>query len=274
LLDARRYFGLLSRLGCEYWVLILCRGLPHACAGVCIRCLLGIDIGRGWEDWVWTGDGTLSEVGVLDIFEQRWVAYLLLSIGCLLIDPPLLDYLLCRSSILSKLASILNRILNVVSDLFSDAATTAKNFLKLVAVCPTVATESTCACARARARVSALPWLALFADGGGNDRRWVGGSMLLLYLASAVIYWQVGDLSMGRSLYYSIVTFTTSPPAEPDLTGQILGVVEGFETFAGTAAIVFLGYVLGTRERVQLWVWERMGFVAFLPSVVELWAAR
>ncbi|ERG91588.1 MAG: hypothetical protein J07HQW1_01622 [Haloquadratum walsbyi J07HQW1] len=98
--------------------------------------------------------------------------------------------------------------------------------------------------------------------------------MLLLYLVSAVIYWQVGDLSMGRSLYYSIVTFTTSPPAEPDLTGQILGVVEGFETFAGTAAIVFLGYVLGTRERVQLWVWERMGFVAFVPSVVELWAAR
>jgi hypothetical protein len=27
-------------------------------------------------------------------------------------------------------------------------------------------------------------------------------------------------------------------------------VVEGVETFAGTAAIVFLGYVLGTREQV------------------------
>jgi hypothetical protein len=74
--------------------------------------------------------------------------------------------------------------------------------------------------------------------------------MLLLYLASAVIYWQVGNLPMGKSLYYSVVTFTTSPPAKPDLTGPILGVIKGFETFAGTAAIVFLGYVLGTRERV------------------------
>ena len=92
--------------------------------------------------------------------------------------------------------------------------------------------------------------LSMIVTGYGVRLRWVGGSMLLLYLASAGIYWQVGDLSMGRSLYYSIVTFTTSPPAEPDLPGPILGGVEGFETFAGTAAIVFLGYVLGTRERV------------------------
>jgi hypothetical protein len=46
------------------------------------------------------------------------------------------------------------------------------------------------------------------------------------------------------------VIFTTSPPAEPELTGGVMRVVAGFETFAGTAAIVFLGYALGTRERV------------------------
>jgi hypothetical protein len=90
----------------------------------------------------------------------------------------------------------------------------------------------------------------MIVTGYGVRLRWVGGSMLLLYLASAVIYWQVGNLPMGKSLHYSIVTFTTSQPAEPDLSGPILGVVEGFEMVAGTAAIVFLGYVLGTRERV------------------------
>jgi len=41
---------------------------------------------------------------------------------------------------------------------------------------------------------------------------------------------------------------TTSPPTEPPL--GIASIVAGFETLAGTAAIVFLGYVLGTRERI------------------------
>ncbi|ESS03430.1 MAG: hypothetical protein A07HR67_01828 [uncultured archaeon A07HR67] len=55
-------------------------------------------------------------------------------------------------------------------------------------------------------------------------------------------------MTFGDSLYYSIVTFTTSPPAEP--TGVWMRVMAGVETFAGSTTIVFLGYVLGTRERV------------------------
>jgi hypothetical protein len=112
----------------------------------------------------------------LDIFEQRWVADLLSSVGRLLIDLSLLNDILCRLWILSKLASILNRIPDILARLFSDAATTAKNFLKLVALCATVATESTCACVSPR--VSALSWSALFADGCGDNRRWVGAGLI------------------------------------------------------------------------------------------------
>lgn len=78
--------------------------------------------------------------------------------------------------------------------------------------------------------------------------RFLVGSMLALYLGSAVVYWQWGEMWWGRSLYYSVVTFTTSPPEPP--TRTVTSVVAGFETVAGTAAIIFLGYVLGTRERV------------------------
>jgi len=84
--------------------------------------------------------------------------------------------------------------------------------------------------------------------GYGIQLRWVLGMMLLLYLGSAFVYVEFGGMTLVDSLYYSIVTFTTSPPAEP--TGIVMHLVAGTETFAGTAAIVFLGYVLGTRERV------------------------
>lgn len=85
--------------------------------------------------------------------------------------------------------------------------------------------------------------------GYGVRLRYVIGSMLALYLASTLVYWSWGGMSWGQSLYYSIVTFTTaSPPPQP--TGAITSIVAGVETFAGTVAIVFLGYVLGTRERV------------------------
>lgn len=85
--------------------------------------------------------------------------------------------------------------------------------------------------------------------GYGVRLRYVIGSMLVLYLLSTFVYWNWGDMSWNGSLYYSIVTFTTaSPPPQP--TGTITSFVAGIETFAGTVAIVFLGYVLGTRERV------------------------
>jgi len=72
--------------------------------------------------------------------------------------------------------------------------------------------------------------------------------MLTLYLGSALVYWHWGEMWWGRSLYYSVVTFTTAPPKTPP--GGITSIVAGIETFAGTTAIVFLGYVLGTRESV------------------------
>jgi hypothetical protein len=84
--------------------------------------------------------------------------------------------------------------------------------------------------------------------GYGVQLHWVAGIISILYLLSAVVYHFVGEMSVGRSLYYSVVTLTTAPPARP--SGGFTGVVAGIETFAGTAAVVFLGYVLGTRERV------------------------
>ncbi|OYR45262.1 pentapeptide repeat-containing protein [Halorubrum sp. Hd13] len=84
--------------------------------------------------------------------------------------------------------------------------------------------------------------------GYGVQLTWVASLMVALYLLSVGVYHFVGEMSLGRSLYYSVVTFTTSPP-DPPASG-LTSVVAGIETFAGTAAIVFLGYVLGTRERV------------------------
>lgn len=73
--------------------------------------------------------------------------------------------------------------------------------------------------------------------------------MILLWFGSATVYTLYGGMVWADSLYFSVVTFTTSPPPEPALSG-ISRFVAGVETFLGTTAIVFLGYVLGTRERV------------------------
>lgn len=78
----------------------------------------------------------------------------------------------------------------------------------------------------------------------------VVGWMLLLYFGSTFVYWHWTDWGLGYSLYYSVVTFTTAPPATNTPPGRILAIVASFETFAGTAAIIFLGYVLGSRERI------------------------
>lgn len=74
------------------------------------------------------------------------------------------------------------------------------------------------------------------------------GWMLVLYLVSASVYWHWGEMAWDRSLYYSVVTFTTAPPKTPPSGAS--SYIAGFETFAGTVAIVFLGYVLGSRERI------------------------
>jgi hypothetical protein len=106
--------------------------------------------------------------------------------------------------------------------------------------------------ARAEGGTGWIAWLwsilAQVFTGYGIQLRWITGMMMLLYLGSASVYSAVGGMSLGESLYYSVVTFTTSPPTEPN--GLVMRAVAGFETFAGTAATLFLGYVLGTRERV------------------------
>jgi len=90
--------------------------------------------------------------------------------------------------------------------------------------------------------------LSKFFTGYGVQLKWISFAISLLYLSSAGVYFYWGEMSIGYSLYYSVVTFTTAPPETPQ--AGLVSVVAGIETFAGTAAIVFLGYVLGTRERV------------------------
>ncbi|EMA09591.1 pentapeptide repeat-containing protein [Haloarcula marismortui] len=72
--------------------------------------------------------------------------------------------------------------------------------------------------------------------------------MLLLWLLSAGVYWNWGRMSWDRSLYYSVITVTTSPPETPP--SGLSTIVAGVEAFVGTAAIVFLGYILGSREQI------------------------
>lgn len=68
----------------------------------------------------------------------------------------------------------------------------------------------------------------------------------------------------GGTLYYTIVTFVTSPPHPiPEVQGSI-NVLQTtildlqslnqavllFQTYAGTVLIILLGYVLGNRDRI------------------------
>jgi len=89
--------------------------------------------------------------------------------------------------------------------------------------------------------------LSRVGTGYGVQLTWIAGMILALYLGSTLVYWWEG-MAFDRAAYYSVVTLTTSPPDDPPL--GIASVVAGFETFAGTAAIVFLGYVLGNRKQV------------------------
>ena len=96
-----------------------------------------------------------------------------------------------------------------------------------------------------------LAWLGSLASrwttGYGVKLLPVVGLMLVLFLGSAAVYWATG-MTIQNSLYYSVITFTTSPPTPPE--PGIMRSVAAIETFFGTTSIVFLGYVLGTRDRV------------------------
>jgi len=95
-------------------------------------------------------------------------------------------------------------------------------------------------------------------------------SRVLLWTALVLLapwYWYglvegwTGDSLRGGPLYYSVVTFVTSPPhpipavdGTVDLfpfavdRGSLIRAVVLFQTYAGTALIVLLGYVLGNRD--------------------------
>lgn len=94
-----------------------------------------------------------------------------------------------------------------------------------------------------------LAWLGSYfpyaLTGYGVQLRWPIGIMLMLYFGATMVYWQAG---VENSLYYSIVTFTTSPPNPPP-AGLVTGTTAMIQTFGGTLLIVLLGYVLGNREQ-------------------------
>lgn len=84
--------------------------------------------------------------------------------------------------------------------------------------------------------------------GYGVQLRWVVSIMALIFTISSVVYFSSG-MGVKDSLYYSIVTFTTAPPFQPQ-NGLIIEITAMVETFLGTLYIVLLGYVLGQREQV------------------------
>jgi hypothetical protein len=78
--------------------------------------------------------------------------------------------------------------------------------------------------------------------------------MTVLYVGATTVYWFYGiqgteaARTFVDTLYFSIVTFTTSPPIH--ITVEISKWAAMVETFLGTLMIVLLGYVLGNREQV------------------------
>jgi uncharacterized protein YjbI with pentapeptide repeats len=69
--------------------------------------------------------------------------------------------------------------------------------------------------------------------------------MLILFSICTSWYYYAG---IENSIYYSVVTFTTSPPSSPP-EGFVTQFLAMLETFFGTLLIVLLGYVLGNREQ-------------------------
>lgn len=111
--------------------------------------------------------------------------------------------------------------------------------------------------ARGREVRAAEGWLApgylgslasRFTTGYGVRVSQVVVNMVLLFSVSTAWYLVVGlEGSVPRTVSYSVITFTTSPPGIPD--GGATQVVAMIETFFGTLLIVLLGYVLSNRER-------------------------
>lgn len=110
-------------------------------------------------------------------------------------------------------------------------------------------------------------WLNWQATGYGISVARVSRNMLTLLLVSTLIYLLYGIQSPGEAIplsdlvsrpflsesvvnavYFSVITFTTSPPGP--VWGGVSQAMATIETFLGTLLIVLLGYVLGHREQI------------------------
>lgn len=89
-------------------------------------------------------------------------------------------------------------------------------------------------------------YLSRIITGYGVQLRWPLILMLVLFVIPTATYVQAG---IENSLVYSIVTFTTAPPA-PLPNEPHIAIPAMIQTFGGTLLIVVLGYVLGNREQV------------------------
>lgn len=76
------------------------------------------------------------------------------------------------------------------------------------------------------------------------------GASLAFLLFTAVWYDLAGFKPNGGPLYYTVVTFVTSPPNPPTGASLPTRLVILLETYLGTVLTVLLGYVLGNRERL------------------------
>jgi uncharacterized protein YjbI with pentapeptide repeats len=79
---------------------------------------------------------------------------------------------------------------------------------------------------------------------------WTAGIILVTTVLFTLGSAPSGDGWEGGPLYYSVVTFVTAPPHPPSGVGIVTRAAVLLETYIGTALIVLLGYVLGTREQV------------------------
>jgi hypothetical protein len=92
---------------------------------------------------------------------------------------------------------------------------------------------------------------------------WTGLVLLAPWYWYGLVEGWTGESLAGGPLYYSVVTFVTAPPhpipaveGSVDLfpfavdRGSLTRAVVLFQTYAGTALIVLLGYVLGNRDPI------------------------
>ena len=101
-------------------------------------------------------------------------------------------------------------------------------------------------------------WIAWQLTGYGVSIRRIFRNMSIIFGVATLAYLTIEFIypvhainqeyaNIPEIFYYSVITFTTTPPDMPDST--IIKAIVMTEAFFGTLLVVFLGYVLGTREQ-------------------------